>query len=186
MPATTYMSVDPRRDHSLRIPRPDLSAIVGTPNACNRCHEDRSIAWAQGVLADWGVSFANASSHRGRVLQRVRHGDVRAAPALQAIAMDDDTAAIWRATVAAELGRFPSQQVVESAALLLTSDDAMLRLRAVRSIEFPPWPQRLQMLEPRFRDPATAIRIKIARGACRRAAGTRGGTRRCRARGAVR
>ena len=38
MPATTYMDVDPRRDHSLRIPRPDLSVQLGTPNACVSCH----------------------------------------------------------------------------------------------------------------------------------------------------
>jgi tetratricopeptide (TPR) repeat protein len=38
MPETTYMEVDPRRDHSLRIPRPDLSVKLGTPNACTRCH----------------------------------------------------------------------------------------------------------------------------------------------------
>ena len=38
MPETTYMEVDPRRDHSLRIPRPDLSVRLGTPNACSRCH----------------------------------------------------------------------------------------------------------------------------------------------------
>ncbi len=38
MPATTYMSIDPRRDHSLRIPRPDLSLGAGTPNACTGCH----------------------------------------------------------------------------------------------------------------------------------------------------
>lgn len=38
MPATTYMDVDPRRDHSLRIPRPDLSIKLGTPNACVACH----------------------------------------------------------------------------------------------------------------------------------------------------
>jgi predicted CXXCH cytochrome family protein len=38
MPQTTYMQVDPRRDHSLRIPRPDLSATLGTPNSCTRCH----------------------------------------------------------------------------------------------------------------------------------------------------
>ena len=37
MPATTYMDVDPRRDHSFRIPRPDLSIKVGTPNACVAC-----------------------------------------------------------------------------------------------------------------------------------------------------
>ncbi|HEY2414033.1 MAG TPA: cytochrome c3 family protein [Pirellulaceae bacterium] len=38
MPQTTYMEVDPRRDHSLRVPRPDLSVKLGTPNACTRCH----------------------------------------------------------------------------------------------------------------------------------------------------
>lgn len=38
MPERTYMKVDPRRDHSLRIPRPDLSLATGTPNACTGCH----------------------------------------------------------------------------------------------------------------------------------------------------
>ncbi|MCA9124299.1 MAG: HEAT repeat domain-containing protein [Planctomycetaceae bacterium] len=42
MPETTYMAVDARRDHSLRIPRPDLSVAIGTPNACTRCHLDRA------------------------------------------------------------------------------------------------------------------------------------------------
>lgn len=42
MPHTTYMDVDPRRDHSLRVPRPDLSVKLGTPNACSHCHvQDR-------------------------------------------------------------------------------------------------------------------------------------------------
>lgn len=38
MPHTTYMEVDARRDHSFRIPRPDLSVALGTPNACSSCH----------------------------------------------------------------------------------------------------------------------------------------------------
>ncbi|MEP4684828.1 MAG: HEAT repeat domain-containing protein, partial [Rhodopirellula bahusiensis] len=38
MPHTTYMEVDPRRDHSLRVPRPDMSVSIGTPNACSSCH----------------------------------------------------------------------------------------------------------------------------------------------------
>ena len=42
MPATTYMMVDSRRDHSLRIPRPDLSVSLGTPNACSACHVDET------------------------------------------------------------------------------------------------------------------------------------------------
>jgi hypothetical protein len=31
------MVVDERADHSLRVPRPDLSVKIGTPNACNGC-----------------------------------------------------------------------------------------------------------------------------------------------------
>ncbi|TWT49155.1 Tetratricopeptide repeat protein [Rubripirellula amarantea] len=38
MPHTTYMAIDKRRDHSLRVPRPDLSVKLGTPNACSSCH----------------------------------------------------------------------------------------------------------------------------------------------------
>ena len=46
----TYMVVDPRRDHSIRIPRPDLSDKLGTPNACNQCHTDKSTKWATDYL----------------------------------------------------------------------------------------------------------------------------------------
>ena len=42
MPARTYMVVDERHDHSFRVPRPDVSAKLGTPNACNDCHGDKS------------------------------------------------------------------------------------------------------------------------------------------------
>lgn len=42
MPPTTYMAVDPRRDHSLRVPRPDLSLKADTPNACTGCHLEKA------------------------------------------------------------------------------------------------------------------------------------------------
>jgi tetratricopeptide (TPR) repeat protein len=44
MPETTYMEVDPRRDHSIRNPRPDLSVALGVPNACTRCHLNKEEA----------------------------------------------------------------------------------------------------------------------------------------------
>lgn len=50
MDGKTYMGNDYRRDHSFRIPRPDQSAKYGTPNACNKCHEDKSPAWASDFL----------------------------------------------------------------------------------------------------------------------------------------
>ena len=41
-----YMGNDFRRDHSFKIPRPDLSLKYGSPNACTGCHEDKDDKWA--------------------------------------------------------------------------------------------------------------------------------------------
>ena len=57
MPATTYMQVDPRRDHRFGVPRPDLSLRLGTPNACTGCHQDETVAWAvEQAKAWWGAA----------------------------------------------------------------------------------------------------------------------------------
>ncbi|QDT03650.1 Tetratricopeptide repeat protein [Rubripirellula lacrimiformis] len=62
MPHTTYMDVDKRRDHSIRVPRPDLSVELGTPNACSQCHvadqlksldTKRQTEFATKEYADW-------------------------------------------------------------------------------------------------------------------------------------
>lgn len=46
MPGKYYMGNDFRRDHSFRVPRPDLSVKYGTPNACVTCHKDKNNEWA--------------------------------------------------------------------------------------------------------------------------------------------
>lgn len=46
MPATNYMIVDERHDHSFRIPKLYLNEILDLPNACNRCHSDRNASWS--------------------------------------------------------------------------------------------------------------------------------------------
>ena len=61
MPERTYMQVDPRRDHSFRPPRPDLSVATGSPNACNACHTDRTAAWAAESIAVPPTAYGNAA-----------------------------------------------------------------------------------------------------------------------------
>jgi hypothetical protein len=41
MPERIYMVNDLRADHSMRVPRPDLTVSIGTPNACTGCHQDQ-------------------------------------------------------------------------------------------------------------------------------------------------
>ena len=53
MPTTNYMVVDPRHDHSMRIPRPDRTLSLGTPNACNQCHADKTPSWASEAIKSW-------------------------------------------------------------------------------------------------------------------------------------
>ena len=53
MPATTYMQIDPRRDHAFSIPRPELSIEHEVPNACNRCHAQQDARWALQHVRRW-------------------------------------------------------------------------------------------------------------------------------------
>jgi len=52
MDGKLYMVNDYRRDHSFRIPRPDQSVTYSTPNACNKCHADKTAKWASDFIVD--------------------------------------------------------------------------------------------------------------------------------------
>ena len=78
------MGVDARHDHSMRIPRPDLSVVMDTPNACNKCHQDKDAPWALEALRQWGVQFRDTGNHPARAFQRIAQGDNRVVPQLAA------------------------------------------------------------------------------------------------------
>ena len=104
-PATTYMVVDPRHDHSFRIPRPDLSVKLGIPNACNRCHQDRSAEWAAEQVQKW-YGQSPLPGHQ-QFAEALHAGHIEAAGAqelLRALLKDLDQPAIARASGAALLG----------------------------------------------------------------------------------
>ena len=107
MPERTYMVVDPRRDHSLGIPRPDLSQLVGSPTACNGCHTEESVEWAAQVLEGWFGSTAERRKHFGEAIHAGRIGGPGADTALVALALDGSEPAIARATALSLLSRYP-------------------------------------------------------------------------------
>ncbi len=73
MPSTYYMVVDPRRDHSLRVPRPDLSVALGTPNACTACHLDTSKSEKLKHYADWLAAANGGDAAAKAEIDRVDH-----------------------------------------------------------------------------------------------------------------
>ena len=78
MPETTYMQIDARRDHSLRVPRPDLSQTTGAPNACTSCHIRNEVENASPEIKDqvsqyldWIILRERGNEEATDVLQRV-------------------------------------------------------------------------------------------------------------------
>jgi len=162
MPQTTYMGVDVRHDHSMRIPRPDLSMVMDTPNACNKCHQDKDAPWALEALRQWGVQFRDTGDHPARAFQRIAQGDNRVVPQLAQIGADTNSAPIWRATAMEALGQVGGRDALQTATQLLYDDDPLLRVSTVRALDFLPLQQRLQLLDHLMDDPVTAVRMEVA------------------------
>ncbi len=96
----TYMGIDPRRDHSFRIPRPAASVALGTPNACNGCHTDRDAAWSvKAVDRLWGTGPSRPDRYDfAKAFAAARRADRSAAGDLVRILYDHAQPAIVRAT----------------------------------------------------------------------------------------
>ena len=97
MPQTTYMQRDPRRDHGFTIPDPLLTKELGIPNACNRCHTDKSVDWAIEAADRWyGERLDRPSRQRARLVAKGREGDPEAVDGLIAM-VNTEKSSIWRA-----------------------------------------------------------------------------------------
>jgi predicted CXXCH cytochrome family protein len=164
MPATTYMEVDPRRDHSFRIPSPQLTQRIGTPNACNGCHADKPVSWALASVDRWYGVKRVADDEPAVVLAAARESDPQALAGLVQLAGDADTPPIVAATALEHLRNwFPAHQALEATLAGLNSPDPLLRTTAVANLEQIPMKYRLQVAAPMLEDPVRAVRVEAAR-----------------------
>ncbi|HEY7217991.1 MAG TPA: cytochrome c3 family protein [Candidatus Binatia bacterium] len=162
MPAKNYMVVDPRRDHSLRIPRPDLSVKLGTPNACNGCHRNKSPEWAENKRREWYGAEPKGYQRYAETLHAARAGARGAEDRLIALSRDHGQPAIARATAVAELGNRLSQQTFSAVVDGLSDPDPMVRAAALEALERIPPEQRWQAAHKLLRDSVRAVRIRAA------------------------
>jgi predicted CXXCH cytochrome family protein len=162
MPARIHMVVDPRRDHGFRVPRPDLSVAIGTPNACTGCHRDRPPRWAADRVAAWHGPARAAVPHFARALHAARRGLPEAGPALVALAADPSQPGIARATALASLPEFPRAPMVPAVESALRDPDALVRMAAVRATEALAPQRRAALAAPLLRDPVRAVRLAAA------------------------
>jgi len=162
MPARTYMGIDARRDHSFRVPRPDLSARLGTPDACTGCHTDHDAAWARDAAARWWGEARAGREHYGETLQAGREGVAGAGPRLLALAADPAQPAIVRASALRLAGANPSRNLPVALARAARDPDALLRLAAAGAAEALPPELRAGALAPLLDDPRRAVRLEAA------------------------
>ena len=160
MPSRNYMVVDPRRDHSFRVPRPDLTVDIGTPNACSTCHEDETAQWAAEATAQWYGH--DDEPHWAETIHAGRTWQPGAAAGLVAVVDDPEIPAIVRATALGMMRNYPSPGTAR--AVRAGADDADPLVRRVAA-------DMLSVLEPAtlkdlgfplLDDPVRSVRIEAA------------------------
>jgi predicted CXXCH cytochrome family protein len=162
MPQRNYMVIDARADHSMRIPRPDLSLELGTPNACIQCHAERDDRWAAERFKAW-YGDPPDEAHFGRALHAGRAGLPGAGGRLLTLAADREEPGIVRAT-ALEMARDLAEPAFAMALPRLLEDpDPLVRGAAVRFLEATDARTRLRLGMPLLEDPIRTVRLDAAR-----------------------
>ena len=163
MPAQKYMVVDPRRDHSIRVPRPDLSVSLGSPNACTQCHTGRKPVWAIAAMDQWYGKAWRERWHYGTTLHAGVTQGAKSLPALLALAEDAMAPPIVKATAASLAGPYIRPQSLPAVRKLLANVDPAMRIAALGMVEAFEPAARAQAAAPLLADPVRGVRVEAAR-----------------------
>jgi tetratricopeptide (TPR) repeat protein len=156
------MVIDERADHSLRVPRPDLSQTLGTPNACSQggCHGDKTLNWSVEAFTKW---YGQAKKpHYGPTLAAGREGRPGARDALVRLAGDELYPAVVRATALSPLGGYPGEESTRAFAVALADPEPLMRHTAVSSVVAVSPEELVELVAPLLLDPMTAVRMQAA------------------------
>ena len=162
MPEQTYMGVDRRRDHSMRIPRPDLSEALGSPNACTQCHQDQTDAWAAEAVKARGHEAQQIAPSVGELFSEARRGTPDGIRALAALALNRDVNGIWRASATEQLGLQGFSGLEALITRQVKSPDPIIRASAVRAAEALPLVRRYQILRVLLGDTNRSVVTELA------------------------
>ena len=158
LPDTTYMEIDARHDHSIRIPRPDLSVSLGVPNACTRCHVNQDAKWAATQVSTWYPKTPGGFQRFAGAFAADERGTATAADSLASVAGDSAEPAIVRASAIARLGSYSQGVELQAAQSWSRDRSALVRLAALQIIQSLPPDQRIAVAAPLLRDSTRAVR----------------------------
>lgn len=155
-----YMGNDYRRDHSFRIPRPDLTAKTGAPNACNDCHKDKSTSWSQSYILKWYGE--RTRPHYGETFAAAEAGDRGVVPDLILYSENELFPLMVRATAVRFLGRFNTPESNRAVERALTDPASLVRHTAVMSYNPTDIASYEKLMLPLLNDPVRGIRAEAA------------------------
>lgn len=163
MPQTTYMQVDPRRDHSWKVPRPDLSEHLGTPNVCTDCHSDQTNKWAAEKVKSW---FPNSQryneKHFAIAFYAADIGYRGAEDALSLTAQDANQKDIIRASALSRMAPYSGKNTTVALARAVKHESELIRFGAIEGSQSFEFKDRWQILKPLLSDPVLAVRTEAA------------------------
>jgi tetratricopeptide (TPR) repeat protein len=161
MPTRYYMVVHARLDHSIRVPRPALSARLGTPDACTSCHAGKSADWAAAATTKWygHPDTVTVMQRYAEAIAAGRVNDPRAADLLVSVASDTAMPPIARATAVSLMGGNVGRQTLGALQNALGDPAPRVRRSAVELIEGIDPPMRLQMGYPLLTDSVRSVRL---------------------------
>ena len=160
MPGQYFMGVDYRPDHSMRVPRPDLTIKINTPNACNDCHADKTAKWADEYITKWyGVK---RKSHYGTTFAAARNSDPKVEQDLIKIASDELYPISVRATAISFMNRYTSDDIFKMVKLALDDPEPLIRESAARVYSNNNLEEYKKDLLKLLNDPVKAVRAEAA------------------------
>jgi predicted CXXCH cytochrome family protein len=160
MPVSTYMQIDRRHDHSLRIPRPDISVKLGTRNACNHCHADKSAQWAAGAIERWHGPVREGFQNYADAFQAAWTDRSDATALLAMVAASPTTPAIARASALGELQSHVTPANIELARNGLADPDPMVRIGALDMLDGLPGNRIWPFVAPLLSASSRGVRIR--------------------------
>ncbi|MBK8040669.1 MAG: tetratricopeptide repeat protein [Verrucomicrobiaceae bacterium] len=165
MPQTVYMQRHPRHDHGFTIPDPWLTKEHGVPNACNKCHTDKTTDWAlEAANKWWGPKMEKRKTRvRADLIAKARKGDDSARDGLVAL-LSSDEIPYWKASAAVLLERWIGEPAVQSAVTAqLQHAHPLVRQSAVHALEaMAPSGSIRSQIEPLLDDPVRSVRSTAA------------------------
>ncbi|WP_192022677.1 tetratricopeptide repeat protein [Shewanella sp. WPAGA9] len=163
MPKTTYMDVDPRADHSFKVPRPDISLKIGTPNVCTSCHTDKDNQWADNAIKQrYPQSNYRQSDSFATVFAQAAVGVPTSGDSLSYIAQNNANPDIIRASALSRLSDYPGQNALVAIMRGVKHEDPQIRLGAIAGVASYPFSDRWQIISPLLDDPVLAVRTETA------------------------